>query len=95
MTPTWAINASPKPDIKSMMKLKGSLSSPFEESMGIRQGEVCVTSIFKDRANPDLPNMDDHLSSLRIGHISMGALIVANDLALSSGSVGGITGPCH
>ena len=77
-------------NIKSVITCKGSLSFPFEESQGICQGGVSSTSIVKATAKPRLHHLDDNPSSLQIGHIQVGTLMVADDLALSSGTVGGI-----
>ena len=51
-------------NIKSMIKWKGCFSLPFEESLGIFQGGVSSTNIFKARANTGLHNLWDHRSSL-------------------------------
>ena len=60
------------------------VSDKFEEAQGIRQGRVTSTGMFKARSNPILYTLQRHPGKLLVGHLLVGALMVADDLVLSS-----------
>ena len=71
-------------DITSMIKWHGNISPMFAEKQGIRQGAVTSPSIFKVRANPILDLLGNHPDGLTIGHLNLGALMVADDLVVNT-----------
>lgn len=86
----WHLYDNLYSDISSFIKWQGLRSDQFEEGQGIRQGGLSSTGMFKARANPSLHRLEVHPDSLRIGTIPLGALMVADDLVVSSTSVQGI-----
>ena len=71
-------------DTESAVKWQGNLSRSFPEHQGIRQGAITSPNIFKARANSILRAVENHPSSLRIGYIDLGAIMVADDLLLAT-----------
>jgi hypothetical protein len=86
----WTLFNNLYTNITSTIKWQGKLSQPFMESQGIRQGAISSTNIFKARANPTLSRLEEHPASARIGSISLGPIMVADDLVLSSPSASGV-----
>jgi hypothetical protein len=70
-------------DIQSAVKWKGTLSMPFTEEQGIRQGGASSADIYKAGKNRLLYQLDQFPSS-KIGHIHTGAVMVADDLAVTA-----------
>jgi hypothetical protein len=85
----WTLYNDLYTGITSSIKWCGTLSRPFTENQGIRQGAVSSTSIFKARANPSLHQMEDHPGGARIGSINLGPIMVADDLCLTSTTIQG------
>jgi hypothetical protein len=77
-------------NITSIIKWQGELSDPFKEGQGIRQGAPTSTGLFKVRSNPLLSKLQSHPDSLNIGHLKVGAIMVADDLVLTSGNQQGM-----
>ena len=77
-------------DITSKIKWQGEESEPFGEGQGIRQGAPTSTGIFKARSNPSLSKLEVHPDNLQIGHLKVGALMVADDLVISSRTIQGM-----
>ena len=57
-------------------------SKAFHEGQGIRQCRVTSTELFKAWANPLLHRLNAHPEAFRIGTVTTGAVMVADDLAL-------------
>jgi hypothetical protein len=68
----------------SKVKWDGSLSENFNELQGIRQGAISSTVLFNNRSSPLLQRLQKSPGSLSIGHIKLGAVMCADDLALLS-----------
>ena len=82
----WRILDSMYTNIRSMVNHEGETSNPFPELQGIRQGGSSSADIYKLGKNKllaQISNMTDN----RIGHFSVGALMVADDLLLNSSNV--------
>jgi hypothetical protein len=78
----WSLYDSMYSNITSVVKWQGQTSKPLEEGQGIRQGGLSSTDLFKNRATPLLRRLEQHPAALRIGSIRVGAVMVADDLAL-------------
>ncbi len=78
----WNLYDSMYSGNSSAIKWKGSVSDTFIEGQGIRQGGLTSTELFKARSNPLLHRLEAHPSTYKIGTISTGAIMVADDLAL-------------
>ena len=62
----------------------------IQEGQGIRQGGTSSTGFFKSRANKTLSGLEDLPSSLHIRHIKLGAVMVADNLAVMSDTRNGL-----
>lgn len=82
----WSCYNSLYTNIMSHIKWNGQVSAAFKEEQGIRQGGITSTGMFKAKANPCLTKLQNHPSSLHIGHLKVGALMVADDLVLTGTS---------
>jgi retron-type reverse transcriptase len=82
----WSLYDSLYSNITSVVKWQGQTSEPLKEGQGIRQGGLSSTELFKNRANPLLRRLEHHPDALRIGSIRIGAIMVADDLALLASS---------
>ena len=71
-------------DVSSAIKWQGELSQLFKDGQRTWQGSYSSTNIFKARANTCLNNLEHHLDSLHVRHVSLGTFIVDNDPVLSS-----------
>ena len=83
---TWHLFDSLYDETKSIVKWDGTTSDAFEEGQGIKQGGPSSTDCYKGGKNKLLKNLDD-APALKIGHINVGAVMVADDLALASRTV--------
>ena len=79
----WQIFDSLYTDIASTVKWKGTMSEPFNEQQGIRQGGASSADCYKAGKNP-LLHLLDSTPSYRLGQYHCGAIMVADDLALIS-----------
>ena len=79
----WKLFDSMYTGIKSAVKWDGQLSSPFEEEQGIRQGGPSSSDNYKAGKNKPLKQLDNN-PTLKIGHLNVGAIMVADDLAVGS-----------
>lgn len=82
----WNVFCSMYEDITSVVKWDGKLSRTFEEKQGIRQGGVTSPLLYKAERNKGLSQLQKN-PSMYIGTINVGAVMVADDLALVSSSV--------
>ena len=71
--------------ITSTVKWEGKLSRAFNEEQGIRQGGITSPALYKSGRNLGL-NQLDRYPTLQIGSINVGAVMVADDLALTASS---------
>ena len=69
--------------IRSTVKWEGLLSSSFTEKQGIRQGGITSPLLYKAGRNKGLEQLDKN-PSMQIGCINTGAVMVADDLALTA-----------
>jgi hypothetical protein len=83
--PLWTLFSNMYTDIHSLVKWGGQRSSPFQELQGIRQGGVSSADCYKAGKNQLLHQLGE-LSSMRLGHVTAGCVMVADDLALASHS---------
>ena len=79
----WRSYESMYTNIRSQVKWQGELSSAFKEGQGIRQGGNSSTDQYKAGKN-DLLRRLDFQPGHKIGSINAGAIMVADDLALTS-----------
>ena len=70
-------------DIQSQVKWRGHLSSLFPENQGIHWGGNSSADNYKSGENKVLRQLDKAPSN-KIGHIHTGAVMVADDLAVSA-----------
>ena len=77
-------------NISSRVKWKNEISNSINEGQGIRQGGKSSANCFKAHGNKSLSKIEDHPSSLRIGCIQLGAVMVADDLAVMSDTARGL-----
>ena len=82
----WLIMDSMYTGCTSAVKWDGIVSLPFAESQGIRQGGVSSTCLFNNRSTSLLEKLASSSGTLRLGHIPVGAIMCADDLALLSDS---------
>ena len=66
------------------------MSNEFQEAQGIRQGGDTSANAYITRSDPMLARISSHHDCYKIGTISIGTIMVADDLALCSSSVEGI-----
>ena len=76
----WQLFNSLYSDIHSSVKWNGTMSQSFQEKQGIRQGGASSADCYKAGKNQLLKTLDQK-QSLRIGHLHVGAIMVADDLA--------------
>ena len=81
----WRLYESMYSGITSIVKYQGNLSRPFPEHQGIRQGGNSSADKYKAGKNKVLKSLDC-ITENKIGHIHVGAAMVADDLALTSRS---------
>ena len=79
----WRAYESMYTDIKSVVKWQGELSGEFHEGQGIRQGGNSSTDKYKAGKNPLLSRLNFQPTN-KIGHLSAGAIMVADDLAITA-----------
>ena len=79
----WRIYDSMYDNIKSVVKWRGELSEPFREKQGIRQGGSSSADNYKGGKNSLLYNLQE-ASCNTIGNLNTGALMVADDLTITS-----------
>ena len=79
----WNFYDSLYEGIKSVVHWKGNVSESFNEQQGIRQGGVTSADLYKSGKNNLLSILDSNPSN-KIGHINTGALMVADDLAITA-----------
>ena len=80
----WHMYDTAYDGIKSAVKWQGSISRNIDEQQGIRQGGDTSADAFNTRAENILHKYDDHPDGFKIGTTSVGAVMVADDLALAS-----------
>ena len=80
----WSLFNDLYTNITSSIKWNRTISEPFKELQGIRQGAISSTDIFKARANSCLKRLEDHPSSAHVGYNKLGAVMVADDHILSA-----------
>ena len=88
--PLWHLYDSAYNNIRSVVKWQGKLSSEFSESQGIRQGGSTSADAFIIKADPLLHKLSCQPEGYRIGISNIGAIMVADDLTLSSSSTHGL-----
>jgi hypothetical protein len=86
----WLAIDSMYTDIHSVVKWNGEVSKTFGEGQGIRQGSVSSTALFNNRSTPLLERLSNCSGRLCIGHIPLGGVMCADDLALLSNSSHGM-----
>ena len=88
--PTWHLFANAYNNIKFVDKWKREVSGEFYEWPGIRQGGASSAGAFNINSDPSLQKLEDHPNGFRVGYINIGAVKVADDLALISPSRSGM-----
>ena len=79
----WRAYNSMYTNVTSMVKWQGETSASFTEGQGIRQGGISSTDKYKAGKNP-LLNRLDRQSINTLGHVNVGAVMVADDLVLTA-----------
>ena len=77
----WNLYSSMYDEIQSSVKWDGQLSRSFKEKQGIRQGGVSSPSLYICGRNKGLRQLDKN-PTMYIGNMNVGALMVADDLAI-------------
>ena len=80
----WRLYDSLYSETQSVVKWEGSTSEPFVEGQGIRQGGPSSTDLYKAGKNKVLNRLERNTSNMEIGSVNLGAVMVADDLALMS-----------
>lgn len=93
--PLWHMYHNMYTDIKSVVKWQGVLSPAITESQGIRQGARTSADAFNGKSDPMLNKLSSHPDGYKIGSINTGAIMVADDLTLSSSTPHGIQSLIH
>ena len=89
--PVWNIIDSAYTNIQSRTKWMGKISKvTCRESQGIRQGAETSADLFNIRSDPLLKRLAVHPDTFCIGTTKIGAIMVADDLALASHSGPGL-----
>ena len=88
--PLWNLYDSAYSNIKSIVKWQGQTSREIEEDQGIRQGGLTSADAFNGKSDPMLNVTSDQAEGFKIGTTNVGAIMVADDLALSSNSKQGL-----
>jgi hypothetical protein len=78
----WLILNDLYTDITSCVKWCGEVSQSFMEGQGIRQGGLTSAELFKPRSTRLLRRYECHPDAFRIGCITTGALMCADDIWL-------------
>ena len=81
----WHLYNNLYQDIKSVVLWKGHQSTSFHENQGIRQGGTTSADLYKAGKN-DLLTTLSNKTSCHIGYINVGAIMVADDLAIAANS---------
>ena len=81
----WQLYNSLYQDIKSVVLWKDHQSTSFHENQGIRQGGITSADLYKAGKN-DLLTTLGNKTSCHIGHVNVGAIMVADDLAIAAHS---------
>ena len=79
----WNLFNSMYDEITSSVKWEGELSKSFRERQGIRQGGVSSPELYKCERNKGLKQLNKN-PSMYIGSQNVGAVMVADDLAIIS-----------
>ena len=87
---TWHLFHDAYKDIHSVVKWDGEVSRNFHEGQGIRQGGTSSAGAFNINSDALLHRIEPHPDGYKIGCINIGAVMVADDIALISGSRNGI-----
>ena len=81
----WNLYNNLYQEIQSVVLWKGHQSTTFQEGQGIRQGGTTSADLYKAGKNKLLEILDD-TTDCRVGHINVGALMVADDLVIAANS---------
>ena len=79
----WQLYDSMYTNIRSSVKWKGDLSTSFSEMQGIRQGGKSSAEKYKAGKNRLLNALDTHATN-HLGHVPVGAIMVADDLVITA-----------
>ena len=93
--PLWNLYSSAYSNVRSEVKWAGALSREFSEGQGIRQGAKTSTGAFNSKADPLLHSLSTHPDGYTIGTTNVGAIMVADDLALASTTRHGLQSLMH
>ena len=78
----WMLLNSAYEGITSTLKWKGTITEPFEEGLGMRQGDYVSPDLFRARGNRLLNKFDQSKIGMHIGSTYIGAPTCADDIAL-------------
>ena len=73
-----------------VVKWDGEIPEEFGKGQGNRQGRLKSADAFNCKADPNLHHLSVQPDGFKIGTTNVGAVMVANDLALASSSLHGI-----
>ena len=85
-SPLWDLFKDMYTDIRSVVKINGSLSQEFTEEQGIRQGASSSSGIFRRRGTKFIDKVASLKESFRIGTIEVGSPTCADDTMMISTS---------
>ena len=78
----WMILNNAYEGITSTLKWKGTITQPFEEGLGMRQGDYVSPDLFRARGNHLLDMLENAGTGMHIGRNYVGAPTCADDIAL-------------
>ncbi|CAG2195543.1 unnamed protein product [Mytilus edulis] len=80
----WSLISSLHQNAASTIKWGGNISECFPVSLGVRQGGILSTDLYKLYVNPLLDRLENSNLGIRIGNITCNASACADDIALMS-----------
>lgn len=84
----WLFLSNWYEELSSQVKWEGGISSPFTETLGVRQGGTWSPTAYKFFINPLLNTVSDRSIGYHIGSIYLGLVAVADDLLFLSNDHG-------
>ena len=88
--PSWHIFDSSYTNIRSTVKWNGYVSNEFQEKQGIRQGGLTSADAFIAKTDPLLHKLNVQPDGFKLGCTNIGAIMVADDLAIASPTRNGL-----
>lgn len=80
----WLFLSNWYEELTSQVKWEGEISSPFTETLGVRQGGTWSSTAYKFFINPLLNIVSDRRIGYHVGSVYLGSIAVADDLLFLS-----------